>query len=129
MNFKIKMLKLGIKSRMELFRVYDWQGDTFDQFWTFLDLYYFWLFGKVIPLTNFETFSRFNYFITTWQKLARWYLWQILNPFWTSITFDYLARWYLWPIWTFFWTYVTFDYLVEVLKDIWLVLKLFSDFT
>ena len=33
MNFKIIKIELGIKSRMELFRFYDydWQGDTFDE--------------------------------------------------------------------------------------------------
>ena len=78
-----------------------WQGDTFDQFWTFfLDLYYFWLFGKVIPLTNFEPFLDLYYF---------WLFGKVIpltnfEPFWTYITFDCLARWCLWPILNLFWT-------------------------
>ena len=90
-----KKLKLGIKSRMELFRVMIGKVIPLTNFEPFLNVCYFWPFGKEIPLTNFEPFSGLILLLTIWQGDTFDQFWTF---FWTYITFDYLARWYLWPI-------------------------------
>ena len=125
-----------------------WQGDTFDQFWTFFEL--------ILLLTTWQgdTFDHICTFFCTYITLDYFAkvlkdIWPALKLFadftkgnWQGDTFDQFWTFFglillliTWQgdtfvqFWTFFWTYITFDYLVEVLKDIWLVLKLFSDFT
>ena len=81
-----------------------WQGNTFDQFWTF--------FGLILLLTIWQG-DTFDQFWTFFGLI-------LLLTIWQGDTFD--------QFWNFFWTYITLT-TWQKFKGIWLLLKLFTVFT